>query len=97
MTDSQKRKYYYTDVPRLGNVAVSRHAQDRMDEHGISQAMFERALLEPDGADVIEPGGIRWRQKDGVRVVIIDRPEPFKGAKLVKTVMRAGMQEQARK
>lgn len=94
---NQKRKHYYADVPRLGNVAVSRHAQDRMGEHGISQAMFESALLDPDGEDTLEPGGIRWRQKSGIRVVIIDRPEPFAGAKLVKTAMRVGEQERAKK
>jgi hypothetical protein len=41
------RQHYYPDVPGLGNVAVSRHAQDRMDEQNISQDAFERALLTP--------------------------------------------------
>jgi hypothetical protein len=41
------RQHYYPDVPGLGNVAVSRHVQQRMDEHKISQAVFERALFTP--------------------------------------------------
>ena len=41
------RQHYYPDVPGLGNVAVSRHAQQRMDEHKISRDVFERALLTP--------------------------------------------------
>lgn len=85
------RQHYYKNVPRLGNVAVSRHAQDRMDEYNIGQAAFERALLDP--ANEVEEGTeILWRERDNIRVVIIQRPVPFRGAKLVKTVMRIGAQ-----
>ena len=51
-------KHFYENVPRLGNVAVSRHAQAQMIEAGISQEAFDRVLLEPtrpdipDGADI---------------------------------------------
>lgn len=88
-----RRKHYYTDVVKLGNVAVSRHAQERMDELNISQEAFEKALLEPVGQDVPDGHGILWRERGGVRIVIIEKPEPFKGAKLVKTVF--GVQSQA--
>ena len=37
--------HYFPDVPGLGNVAVSRHAQARMVEDGISEHDFKEALL----------------------------------------------------
>jgi hypothetical protein len=89
------RQYYYPDVPGLGNVAVSRHAQERMDEYKISQAAFERALLDPI-KEVEEGTEIVWRERDNVRIVIVQRPVPFRGAKLVKTVMKVGAQAGAR-
>ena len=88
-------KHYFPNVPGLGNVAVSRHAQDRMREDGIAESMFEDALMNgetiPDGQEVI------WRQKDDMRVVILRKPEPFAGAMLVKTVYRVKGVAQARK
>jgi hypothetical protein len=46
--------HYFPDVPGLGNVAVSSHAQARMVEDGISDHDFKEALLNgsttPDGA-----------------------------------------------
>ena len=78
--------HYLPDVPGLGNIAVSRHAQARMHEDGISEAAFRDVLMHgdtvPDGQDVV------WRQKDGIRIVILRRPEPFAGAMLAKTVYR---------
>ena len=79
-------EHYFPDVPGLGNVAVSRHAQDRMIRDGISEATFRHVLFEgdtiPDGEDIV------WREKDGVRVVILRKPTPFRGAMLAKTVYR---------
>jgi Domain of unknown function (DUF4258) len=79
-------EHYFPDVPHLGNVAVSRHAQERMLDDGISEDTFTRALVHgetiPDGQDVV------WREKDGVRIVILRSPTPFKGAMLVTTVYR---------
>ena len=87
-------KHYYENVPGLGNVAISRHAQDRLREDGISEAEFEGALLRgdtiPDGQDVV------WRQREGVRIVILRRPEPFSGAMLAKTIYRVQSQAKAR-
>jgi hypothetical protein len=39
--------HFYRNVPKLGHVAVSRHAQARAEEDGISQEAFDRVLLEP--------------------------------------------------
>jgi hypothetical protein len=81
--------HYFPDVPGLGNVALSRHAQERMIRDGISDDAFRDALFNgktiPDGHDVV------WREKDGVRVVILRQPTPFKGAMLAKTVYRVQM------
>jgi hypothetical protein len=88
-------EHYFPNVPGLGNVAVSRHAQDRMIEDGIGESTFRDALMNgdtvPDGQEVI------WRQKHGIRIVILREPEPFAGAMLVKTVYRVGGAAQARK
>ena len=88
-------EHYFPNVPGLGNVALSRHAQDRMREDGISETAFRDVLMNgdlvPDGQDVV------WREKDGVRIVILRRPEPFVGAMLAKTVYRIGENAHARK
>jgi hypothetical protein len=88
-------EHYFADVPGLGNVAISRHAQARMALDGISEHDFEDALLRgrtiPDGQEVV------WREKDGVRVVILRKPTPFKGAMLATTVYRVGAPARARR
>lgn len=89
------RKHYYADVPGLGNVSVSRHAQEKMDSDGISHEDFEVALLEPLRPDIPEAGGILYRERNGLRIVILERPTPFRGAKLVKTAYRIIAQERA--
>ena len=33
--------HYFPDVPGLGNIAVSRHAQNRVREDGISEETFK--------------------------------------------------------
>jgi hypothetical protein len=87
--------HYFPNVPGLGNVAVSRHAQDRILDEGIAESTFRDALLHgetiPDGQAVI------WREKHGIRIVILRKPEPFAGAMLVKTVYRVQGAAQARK
>jgi hypothetical protein len=89
--------HFYRDVPKLGNVAVSRHAQARAEEDGISQEAFDRVLLTPSGPDVPEGPDILWRERDGIRLVILTNPTPNTGAKLVKTVYRIEAQAKARK
>jgi hypothetical protein len=90
-------KHYYEDVPGLGNVVISRHAQARMEEFSLSQAALERVLLQPNPKDMRESNGILWRERDGIRLVIIEKPEPFSGAMLVKTVYRIEDRLKARK
>ena len=88
-------KHFYRDVPRLGNVAVSRHAQARMETDGISQEVFDKALFEPTHPDVPDGMDILWRERNGLRIVIITNPTPNTGAKLVKTVYRVQNQASA--
>ena len=73
-------KHYWPDVPGVGNVAVSRHAQARAEEDDINEHAFEQVLY--NGVDTPDGQGVVWRQLNGVRLVIIV-PTPFKGAKLV--------------
>jgi hypothetical protein len=63
-----------------------------MEEDDISPEAFERVLLTPvkEGADIL------WRERDGIRIVILENPTPPSGAKLVKTVYRVEAQAKAR-
>ena len=88
--------HFYRNVPKLGHVAVSRHAQRRMEEDHISQELFERALFTPVKPDIREGADILWRERDGIRIVILENPTPPAGAKLVKTVYRIEAQTRAR-
>lgn len=78
--------HYYKDVPELGNVAVSRHAQDRLHEDGVTDQEFEDALFK--GVIIPDAQGTSFRELNGIRLVIIHRPEPFRGAKLITTAFR---------
>jgi hypothetical protein len=88
--------HFYRNVPKLGNVAVSRHAQARAEEDGISQETFDKVLLEPIQPDIPDGTDILWRERDGIRLVILTNPVPNTGAKLVKTVYRVEAQAKAR-
>jgi hypothetical protein len=79
--------HFYRSVPKLGNIAVSRHAQARA---------FDRVLLEPIQPDIPDGVDILWRERDGIRLVILTNPTPNTGAKLVKTVYRVEAQAKAR-
>lgn len=88
--------HYYPNVAGIGNIAVSRHAQERMEVAGISQEQFDLALTcpdreVPDGIDVV------WRERNGLRIVILTNPTPNRGAKLVKTVYFIKPQANARR
>lgn len=89
--------HYYAQVPKLGNVALSRHAQAEAKKDGISDTVIHDILFNPVKPDVPDGADIIWREKSGVRLVIILRPKPFKGAKLVKTMYRVMKQAQAKK
>ena len=88
--------HFYCNVPKLGNVAISRHAQKRMEEDQISLEAFERVLLTPIKQDIRDGGDILWRERDGIRIVILENPIPSTGAKLVKTIYRIQAQAKAR-
>jgi hypothetical protein len=88
-------KHFYRGVERLGNVAVSRHAQARMEAEGISQEAFDKALLEPLQPDIPDGSDIVWRERDGLRLVILTKPTPNVGAVLVKTAFRVQRQAAA--
>lgn len=86
------RAHFYREVPKLGNVAVSRHAQGEMDAEGIRQEDFERVLMNPLRADVPDGQAVVWRERDGLRIVIHTDPTPNTGAKLVLTVYKVESQ-----
>jgi len=88
-------QHYFADLPNLGNIAVSRHAQDQCVRYGITEEKFKDVLLH--GKEVIESNDILYRQKDGIRVVILTKPTPNMGAKLVKTCFRIEQQAKAKK
>lgn len=81
-------QHFFPNVPKLGHVAVSRHAQERMARDGISELQFKTVLHNTSDPDIREPGDIICRQSQGVRIVILEKPKPFHGAKLVKTVIK---------
>ena len=91
----RRMQHYFPNVPGLGNVAISRHAQERAAGDGISDEEFADVLLTgdtvPDGPAVV------WRQKGGVRIVIVRRPDPFHGAMLATTAFRIGAQATVRR
>lgn len=90
-------EHFYRDVPHLGNVAVSRHAQDRISEESISSELFERVLLKPTKRDIPDGQDFLWREREGIRLVILTNPTPNRGAKLIKTVYRIEAQANARR
>jgi len=90
-------EHFFRGVQGLGNVAVSRHAQARMLEDGIHPDAFTRALLEPVRPDVRDGTDVLWRERDGLRIVILTNPTPDLGAVLVKTVYRVERQAAARR
>jgi hypothetical protein len=59
--------------------------------------MFENVLRKPVRPDIPGDEGTVWRERDGIRLVIILRPTPFKGACLVKTAYKIEGQEDARR
>jgi hypothetical protein len=61
---------------------------------GITQVAFDKTLLTPTKADIPDGADILWRERDGLRIVVLTNPTPNTGAKLVKTVYR--IEEQAR-
>ncbi len=65
-----RMRYFFEDVPKLGNVALSRHPQDQMAKAAITDQLFERVLFHPLKSDILQTGEILWRERDGIRIVI---------------------------
>ena len=84
------------NVIKLGNVAVSRHAQKQMQDNNVPIELFEKALLRPAHPDIPDGQDILWRERDGLRIVILTNPTPNTGAKLIKTVYRIKRQASAK-
>jgi hypothetical protein len=78
-------QHFFQSVPKLGHVAVSRHAQARCEELGITEEQFCRALLEP-ARDVPDGQEVLWRERDNIRLVVQLFPTPNRGARLISTV-----------
>ena len=78
--------HFFDDVPGMGNVVLTRHAQDKARQEGISEEEVERALVRgqdtPDGMDIV------FREYKGLRLVVVVNPTPNRGAKVVKTLYR---------
>lgn len=89
-------QHFFKDVKRLGNVAVSRHAQARMSDEGILPETFESVLLNPPRPDRMDGMDVLWREGKGIRIVVLTNPTPNTGAKLVKTVYRVQGQARAK-
>lgn len=64
-----------------------------MEDSGISEDVFRRVLLEPIRPDVPDGMDIVWRERDGIRIVVLMNPTPNLGARLVKTVYHLKAQE----
>ena len=86
--------HFYRDVPRMGNVALSRHAIERAERLGLTQKMIEDVLWL--GRDTPDGFQVTLREYNNIRFVIMLRPKPFKGAKLVKTLYKIDPRASAR-
>ena len=95
-TSLDRMGHFFRDVKGLGNVAVSRHAEDRMRRDNIAPETFESVLLSPARPDRMDGMDILWREGKGIRIVILIDPTPNVGAKLVKTVYRVTDQASAK-
>ena len=80
--------HFYRDVPGLGNVAFSRHAQERLTDEGVSEETVRRILYNAAQKDISDSQGVVHREGYGIRLVILLNPTPDRGAKLVKTAYR---------
>ena len=98
MTRRLSVKHFYENVPGLGNVAISRHAQVKILELGLSDFFVEKLLRDGSHWDSIKEGeDIIWKERMGIRAVILTKPVPDRGAKLVKTIFKIEPQKDAKK
>lgn len=81
------RRFYYKDVPKLGNVAVTRHAQQNMIEQKISQQTFDDVLYNGE-EEIYDTFDVLRKFGKGICIVILLKPTPDRGAKVVKSTFR---------
>lgn len=84
--------HYWENVPVFGRVAFSRHAQDRLARDMVTETVIQDVLYH--GEDRPD-GQATWREKNGVRLVVI-KPTPYRGAMLVVTGFRVMGQARVR-
>src|SRR5262245_56966154 len=85
MSNALTRRYFYKNIPKLGSVAISRHALSQLDAQDISQVDFELVLR--DEKNQVEEGrDVVIRSGQGMRIVILLHPQPYKGERLVVSV-----------
>jgi len=87
-------KHYYPNIPTLGNVAISRHAQAQAINAGFNDSMIEDSLR--NGTEVPDGQNVVFKEKALLRMVINKKPTPFKGAALCTTIIRLKPQEKAK-
>jgi hypothetical protein len=80
--------HFYRDVPKLGHVAFSRHAQERLEDEGVSEETVRSILYDTTQPDIPDGQGVVHREGQGIRLVILMNPTPNRGARLVKTAYR---------
>jgi hypothetical protein len=79
-------EYIYYDVPGLGDVEVSIHAEERRIEENISPQQFLHVLRNPVQPDIPSDHHIILRERNGIRLVIFTNTDD--GVMLVKTMYR---------
>ena len=78
-------KHFYRNVPHLGHVALSRHAQTRAKEEHIRDEDVAKVLAQ--GTDVPDGPRVVFREHCGIRLAIVV-PSESHGARVVTTVYR---------
>ncbi len=89
-------QHYYPNVPGLGNVALSRHAQARAAEENFTDVTIRETLFNPHGEDIPDGNNVVFRNRGLTRLVINKRPTPFRGAALVTTIIKLKPQAKAK-
>lgn len=84
--------HYYTGVPGLGNVALSRHAQAKAEKDRVSDAQIKNALW---SGRRLNDGDSEFMEHAGLRLVLV-QPKNDAGAWLVVTLYRVMGQARVR-
>ena len=78
----------------MGTVELSKHAQERAINSGITEFQIENLLYE--GEDIPDGTDVTLRDHKGIRAVILLYPKPDKKSKLVKTIFKIDPRESIR-